>query len=139
MFLNAAYIDANYITSKEPNYLNKKVEYVSSVILKSGIKYRYKGLSLQIQGSYNSAQFSDASNSIEPSGDAVIGLIPAYFVADFSARYAFKKHFQLELGVTNLTNNSYFTRRATGYPGPGILPSDGIGGYFTLQYQFKAK
>ena len=139
LFLNAAYIDANYITSKEPNFLDKKVEYVSSVILKSGIKYRYKGLSLQIQGSYNSEQFSDASNSIEPSGDAVIGLIPAYFVMDFSARYTFKKHFQLELGVTNLTNNSYFTRRATGYPGPGILPSDGIGGYFTLQYQFTAK
>ncbi|MGB0915129.1 MAG: TonB-dependent receptor domain-containing protein [Crocinitomicaceae bacterium] len=139
LFLNAAYIDANYITSKEPNFLDKKVEYVSSYILKSGIKYRFKGLSLQVQGSYNSEQFSDASNSIEPSGDAVIGLIPAYFVMDFSARYAFKKHFQLELGVTNFTNNKYFTRRATGYPGPGILPSDGIGGYFTLQYQFTAK
>jgi Fe(3+) dicitrate transport protein len=139
LFLNAAYIDANYITSKEPNFLDKKVEYVSSYILKSGIKYRHKGLSLQIQGSYNSEQFSDASNSIEPSGDAVIGLIPAYFVMDFSASYSFKKHFRLELGVTNLTNNSYFTRRATGYPGPGILPSDGIGGYFTLQYQFSAK
>jgi len=58
---------------------------------------------------------------------------------DFSARYAFKKRFQLELGVTNFTNNKYFTRRATGYPGPGILPSDGIGGYFTLQYQFSSK
>ncbi|MEJ6776351.1 MAG: TonB-dependent receptor [Crocinitomicaceae bacterium] len=139
LFLNVAYIDANYISSKETNYLDKKVEYVSSWILKSGIKYRFKGLSLQIQGSYNSEQFSDASNSIEPSGDAVIGLIPAYFVMDFSSRYAFKKHFQLEFGVTNLTNNKYFTRRATGYPGPGILPSDGIGAYFTLQYKFSAK
>jgi len=25
----------------------------------------------------------------------------------------------------NLTDEKYFTRRATGYPGPGILPSDG--------------
>ncbi|MDG1146842.1 MAG: TonB-dependent receptor [Crocinitomicaceae bacterium] len=139
LFINAAYIDANYITSKEANYIGKKVEYVSSRILKSGIKYRFKGMSFQIQGSYNSSQFSDASNSITPSGDAVIGLIPAYFVMDFSARYAFKKHFQLELGVTNLTNSSYFTRRATGYPGPGILPSDGIGGYLTLHYKFSAK
>jgi hypothetical protein len=31
---------------------------------------------------------------------------------------------KLEAGVTNFTNNSYFTRRATGYPGPGIIPSD---------------
>jgi Fe(3+) dicitrate transport protein len=27
----------------------------------------------------------------------------------------------------------YFTRRATGYPGPGILPSDGRSYFMTLQ------
>ena len=139
LFVNAAYINANYIRSKEPNYIGKKVEYVSSVILKSGLKYRFKGWSIQVQGSYNSEQFSDASNSVVPSGDAVIGLIPAYYVFDFSGRYAFTDYFQVELGVTNFTNQSYFTRRATGYPGPGILPSDGIGGYLTLQYKFRAK
>ena len=63
LFVNGAYINANYIRSKEPNYVEKKVEYVSSVILKSGIKYRYKGWSFQVQGSYNSEQFSDASNA----------------------------------------------------------------------------
>jgi hypothetical protein len=33
---------------------------------------------------------------------------------------------KLETGswCTNFTNNSYFKRRATGYPGPGIIPSD---------------
>ena len=139
MFVNTAFINANYLSSKESNFSDKKVEYVSSIILKSGVKYRYNGLSFQLQGSYNSEQFSDASNSIIPSGDAVIGLIPSYFVMDFSGRYTFSKYFQLELGVNNLTNASYFTRRATGYPGPGILPSDGIGGYFTVQYRFKAK
>lgn len=139
LFVNGAYINANYIRSKEPNYVNKKVEYVSSIILKSGLKYRYKGWSVQIQGSYNSEQFSDASNAIEPSGDAVIGLIPSYFVFDFSGRYAFEKHFQIEIGVNNFTNQKYFTRRATGYPGPGILPSDGINAYLTFQYKFAVK
>ena len=139
LFINAAYINANYIRSKEPNYLNKKVEYVSSVILKSGIKYRYKGWSFQVQGSYNSEQFADASNSVAPSGDAVIGLIPSYYVFDFSGSYSFTKLFQIELGVNNFTNTKYFTRRATGYPGPGILPSDGINGYITLQYKFGMK
>lgn len=135
LFVNAAYINAKYITSKEPNFIDKQVEYVSPFILKSGIRYRYKGWNFQIQGSYNSAQFADASNSVIPSGDAVIGEVPAYFVFDASGRYTFPKYFQVEFGVNNFTNQSYFTRRATGYPGPGILPSDGISAYVTLQFQ----
>ncbi|MDX1651122.1 MAG: TonB-dependent receptor [Brumimicrobium sp.] len=138
-FINTSYINANYISSKEPNFLDKRVEYVSTYILKTGLKYQFKGLSTQIQFSYNSEQFSDASNAVEPSGDAVIGLVPAYYVLDFSIRYEFKKHFRIEAGVNNFTNSKYFTRRATGYPGPGILPSDGINGYFTLQYKFSVK
>jgi Fe(3+) dicitrate transport protein len=136
LFINAAYIDARYITSKEPNFVGKKVEYVSPLILKSGIKYKFKGWNFQIQGSYNSEQFSDASNSVLPSGDAVIGLIPSYLVFDFSTRYAFTKYIQLEAGVNNFTNQSYYTRRAVAYPGPGILPSDGINAYLTLQFKF---
>ena len=94
---------------------------------------------MQVQASYNSAQFSDASNAIEPSGDAVIGEIPSYLVVDLSARYTLPYGFQIELGVTNLLNNQYYTRRATAYPGPGILPSDGITIYGTLQYKFSMK
>lgn len=138
-FINASYINANYINSKEPNFLDKRVEYVSSLILKTGLKYHYRQLILQAQFSYNSEQFSDASNSVEPSGDAILGVVPAYYVIDFSGRYQFKKNFSVELGITNLTNNQYFTRRATGYPGPGILPSDGVSFYTTIQYQFKLK
>ena len=138
-FINASYINANYINSKEPNFLDKRVEYVSALILKTGLKYHYRQLILQAQFSYNSEQFSDASNSVEPSGDAILGVVPAYYVIDFSGRYQFKKNFSVELGITNLTNNQYFTRRATGYPGPGILPSDGVSFYTTIQYQFKLK
>jgi Fe(3+) dicitrate transport protein len=136
LFLNAAYTNATYIRSKEPSYVGKKVEYVSSFIVKSGLKYKFKGLTIQTQGSFNSKQFTDATNSVEPSGDAVIGEIPAYLVFDLSARYKFRKHFSLELGVNNFTNQKYFTRRATSYPGPGIIPSDGINGYLTVQYNF---
>ena len=67
-FLNAAYIHAEYVRSKEANYLGNQVEYVSPIIIKSGLKYRFSRWSIQVQGSYNSAQFSDASNSVIPSG-----------------------------------------------------------------------
>lgn len=135
VFVNCSYIDAVYVRSREANYVGKKVEYVSPVLLRGGLKIRHDRWSAQIQGSYNSSQFSDASNAVEASGDAVIGEIPAYFVLDFSARYALKKYFQFEAGVNNMLNAQYYTRRATAYPGPGILPSDGVNFYVTLQFQ----
>jgi Fe(3+) dicitrate transport protein len=136
VFINASYIQATYVRSREKNYVGNQVEYVSPVLIRGGLKIRSKNWQLQTQASYNSAQFSDASNAIQPSGDAVIGEIPAYLVVDLSARYSFKYGLQLELGVNNLLNNQYYTRRATAYPGPGILPSDGIMIYGTLQYKF---
>jgi Fe(3+) dicitrate transport protein len=139
LFVNFAYINATYIQSKEPNYVGNKVEYVSPVILKTGLKYRVGEFTSQIQFSYNAEQYSDATNAVEPSGDAVVGLVPSYFVFDFSCKYTFSKNFQLEGGINNFTNQSYFTRRATAYPGPGILPSDGRTFYVTLQYKFAAK
>ena len=138
-FINGSYIDANYITSKEPNFIGNRVEYVSNYMMRSGITVGHKQWELKFQFNYNSAQFSDASNAVEPSGDAVIGVVPAYAVFDFSGRYQFKKYFQIEFGVNNFTNEQYFTRRATGYPGPGILPSDGINPYVTLQFQIARK
>lgn len=135
VFVNCSYIDAVYVRSREANYIDKKVEYVSPVLLRGGLKIRHDRWSAQVQASYNSSQFSDASNAVEASGDAVIGEIPAYFVVDFSARYALRKYFQFEAGVNNLLNAEYYTRRATAYPGPGILPSDGVNFYVTLQFQ----
>nr|WP_299204649.1 TonB-dependent receptor [uncultured Brumimicrobium sp.] len=135
-FVNASYINANYIRSKEPNYVGNKVEYVSEFMVKTGISTSFKSWTFKVQYSFNSAQFSDASNAVEASGDALLGEVPAYSVFDFSGKYAFKKYFQVEFGVNNFTNSNYFTRRATGYPGPGILPSEGINGYVTLQFKF---
>jgi Fe(3+) dicitrate transport protein len=65
----------------------------------------------------------------------VSGIVPSYYVFDFSADYEFKKWFIISAGVNNLMNAMYFTRRAAGYPGPGILPSDGRSIYGTLQFK----
>jgi Fe(3+) dicitrate transport protein len=69
--------------------------------------------------------FSDATNSVEPNAAATSGLIPAYSVQDLSAGYTYKKKYSLKSGVNNLTDASYFTRSAGGYPGLGIMPADG--------------
>jgi Fe(3+) dicitrate transport protein len=136
LFVNVAYIQSEYIRSKEKNFIGKQVEYVSPFILRSGLKFATSKWSTQVQFSYTQEQFSDASNAIFPSGDATIGLVPSYLVCDFSAKVQLHKLWSFEAGVNNFTNASYFTRRATSYPGPGILPADGISVYGTLKFQF---
>ncbi|MES2761440.1 MAG: TonB-dependent receptor [Bacteroidota bacterium] len=131
VFVNASYTDARYISSQQSGFNNKLVELVPQTILRSGLTYKYKNFSTTVQGSYTAEQFADASNS-KFSTNAITGIIPAYTICDFSAQYTFKM-LNLSAGVNNFTNEVYFTRRAEGYPGPGILPSDPINFYVTLQ------
>jgi Fe(3+) dicitrate transport protein len=44
--------------------------------------------------------------------------------------------YQLRAGINNLTNEVYATRRAGGYPGPGILPGTGRTFYLTAGIRF---
>nr|MBC7613380.1 TonB-dependent receptor [Pseudopedobacter sp.] len=135
IFSNAAFIKSEYAKSQLPGVQGKQVEFVPSVNIKTGLKFAYKNFKASYQYSYLSRQFTDATNATEGGVAAVIGEVPAYQIMDFSSSYQFKK-FALEASVNNLANQIYFTRRATGYPGPGILPSDGRGFFLTLQYKF---
>ena len=87
---------------------------------------------LSAQYSYMSKQFTDSSNAISGNLSGVIGQIPDYKILDLSLSYYFK-NFTFESGVNNLLNEKYFTRRATGYPGPGIIPSSPRTFYFTME------
>ena len=64
----------------------------------------------------------------------MFGEIPSYSVVDLSYKYE-KERFIIEAGVNNLLDRFYFTRRATGYPGPGIIPSDKRNYYLSLQFK----
>jgi Fe(3+) dicitrate transport protein len=110
------------------------VEFVPNVNLKSGFRLGYRNFKASVQYSYLSSQFTDATNSRESDASAVIGIIPEYSIIDLSMSYQIKM-FRIEANVNNLANAMYFTRRATGYPGPGILPSDGRSFYLTLQFK----
>ncbi len=134
VFGNFSFIDARYINSEEPAVRNKKVEQVPPVIIKSGLAYARKGFKASYQASYIGRQYTDATNA-KSDPNAVIGEIPAYWVMDMSISYTYKK-FTLSGSVNNLTDNRYFTRRADGYPGPGIIPSDARSYFTTLEYRF---
>ena len=134
-FFNFSFIQSEYTSSNEPGVEGNEVEFVPKYNFKYGLKFGYKNFTSYLQYSYLSSQFSDSSNSIESNLSGVIGEIPAYDILDISLNYKLGR-FKFESGVNNLLNNYYFTRRATGYPGPGIIPSPPRNYYFTLQYKF---
>ena len=100
------------------------VENVPAWISRNGINCHYKSISSAFQFSYVSESFSDALNTIS-SFTGVNGMVPSYFLVDFNFSYQLNDHYNIKFSLNNLTDEKYFTRRATGYPGPGILPSDG--------------
>lgn len=129
-FVNYSLIHAIY-TSTQTAYNGKRVEYVPAHIFRTGFTFGTGNFGLTCQYSYTGEQFSDASNAvISPSG--IYGLVPSYGVIDVSASYEWKR-VALFAGAGNLANRSYFTRRAEGYPGPGIIPADPRNVYLTVQ------
>jgi Fe(3+) dicitrate transport protein len=132
VFNNIALIRSSYEKSELPGVRGQEVEFVPKVNLKTGVKLGYENFKASFQYSLLSSQFTDATNATEGGVSAVIGTIPSYSVMDLSLSCQFKK-FRVEGSVNNLADKMYFTRRATGYPGPGILPSDGRSFFITLQ------
>ena len=131
-FINTSFINSKYTKSQQVGVKGNKVEFVPDVNLKTGVKFGYKNLASSIQYTYLSQQYTDATNSVTANLSGVIGEIPSYDVLDISLAYTFKQ-FKLEAGVNNVLDNAYFTRRATGYPGPGIIPAAPRNWYTTLQ------
>jgi Fe(3+) dicitrate transport protein len=72
------------------------------------------------------------NNTKTPSANGVTGLLEDYNVLDFSAEYKFLKNYNLRTGINNLFDIEYATRRAGGYPGPGILPGEGRTFYISI-------
>lgn len=135
IFNNIAVIGSNYRSSQLAGVTGNEVEFVPAINLKSGVRLGYNNFKASFQYTYLSKQYTDATNAIEGGVAAVTGLIPAYSVMDLSLSYQ-QDFWRVEGSINNLGDNMYFTRRATGYPGPGILPSDGRSFYLTLQVKF---
>ena len=134
IFTNISFTTATYKNSQELGIEGNDVELVPPFIFKTGINFRWKKLKAAYQYSYTAEHFSDATNAIF-SPIAIEGLIPAYVVMDLSFSYGWKA-LRLETGINNLSDQAYFTRRATGYPGPGILPSNGRSFYLGVGIRF---
>ena len=146
LFASLAFVDATYgdfeVSSVSNGQIQKRnlkgnqVENAPRKINRLGATYSYDKFSMTWQWSDIGGAFADASNSVAPNAAATVGLIPAYRVQDLSASWNFWKQHSIKAGVNNLSDARYFTRRAGGYPGPGILPADGRTFYLTAALKF---
>ncbi|WP_299769770.1 TonB-dependent receptor [uncultured Dokdonia sp.] len=127
----------NVVVDLPDEIIGNKVEFIPDVNLKTGVNFGYKNFTSSVQYTYLTEQFTDASNAPQSLDDprGIVGSVPAYGILDISAAYTYKR-WRLEAGINNALDESYFTRRATGYPGPGIIPAEPLAFYTTLQVKF---
>lgn len=137
LFSNFTYTNAIYLKSQNKQIENKKVEFAPEFVFRGGVGFKYKTFAINWQISSLSKQFTDATNANYAS-TAVIGTIPKYYVMDVTTSYTYK-FLKVSCSINNLSNNKYFTRRAESYPGPGIIPSDGIGVFGTVAFKWSTK
>ena len=137
LFVNSSLLDGRYTNTVNSFASGKQLEFVAPFILRTGLSFGYKAFKFSYQYSYTSEHYSDATNA-DWVPNAVVGVIPAYGIMDVSASYNWK-WFTFKAGINNLTDERYFTRRATSYPGPGILPADGLSFYVTLRFEIGVK
>jgi Fe(3+) dicitrate transport protein len=136
---NISLLDARYVSWEVPATVSSQdgrwVENAPGIISRVNIDYSINKFSAMFSWSHVGETYSDAGNSAALSGPnsrGVNGKIPSYNVLDLSVRYDINKFVSLSASMNNITNNHYFTRRAGGYPGPGIMPADGRTALITL-------
>lgn len=133
---------------KDLGIVGNRVENAPDRITRIGLTYTKKGLfSVTIQNSQVASVYTDANNTEHPlqanlntTGSALTSLTPnsqigklsSYKVSDLSFTWNITEILSLRGGVNNIENTIYATRRASGYPGPGILPADGRTAYLGL-------
>lgn len=133
VYTSLSLIDARYINTKNTAIADKLVENVPPVLVRSGLSFGSPRFNITYQYAWQAKQYSDATNT-EETPTAVDGAVPAFSVMDLSLSYNWRK-FTVYTGINNLADEKYFTRRADGYPGPGIIPADRRNLYVTLQFK----
>ena len=150
LFATISFIDSRYTDFKiystsgtapnvvitEINLKGNRVENAPRYIHNFGLGWNKNNFSTTLQYKISGRIFTDANNTVTPSANGVTGLLDKYHVLDLSAEYRFFKNYNLRGGINNLTDEMYATRRAGGYPGPGILPGEGRTFFLSIGAKF---
>ena len=139
LFATVSFIDSRYTDFKtfsttgtapnivitENNLAGNRVENAPRYIHNIGLSWGNPNFSTTLQYRMSGKVFTDANNTTTASANGITGLLDDYKVLDLSSEYRFLKNYNLRAGINNLSDESYATRRAGGYPGPGIMPGEG--------------
>ncbi|MFC5411910.1 TonB-dependent receptor domain-containing protein [Larkinella bovis] len=125
-FFEAKYRKGSVINGSENvSIAGNKLEGVPTWITRNGLQLQHRKLFATLQYSYVGQSFADPLNTVLPSANAARGLVPAYGLWDLNGTLRLSRSYTLRLGINNLTNRQYFTKRPAMYPGAGIWSSDG--------------
>lgn len=133
LYVSNAFIDARYVKWNNPAIANdpsksivgKRVENVPEYIHRFGLSYTFEDFSITYQFSSVGDVYTDAANTSVPNVSGTIGKLSGYKLMDLSLTFKFLERYNFKAGINNVTDEKFATRRAGGYPGPGILPGNG--------------
>jgi Fe(3+) dicitrate transport protein len=140
-FIDSRYTDFKIFTTSgsapniiitESNLSGNRVENAPRYIHSFGLSWSNNQFSGTLQHRMSGKIFTDANNTVAPSANGVTGLLDKYSVFDLSSEYKLLKNYNIRAGINNLFQEKYATRRAGGYPGPGILPGEGRTFYISV-------
>lgn len=132
-FLNGKYLTGEvYDGAKNVSVDGNSLPGVPKVISRNGLTFKSRKWSSTLQYSYTSSLYSDPLN-IEFMENGTVGKVPSYGVWDLNSTFEILKYLDVRLSLSNLANKIYYTKRPSGYPGPGIWTSDGRSGVLCLQ------
>ena len=139
-FIDSRYKDFKTFTTSgtEPNVNldGNRVENAPRYIHNLGLSWTNNNISTTLQYRMSGRIFTDANNTQTASATGVKGMLDKYSLLDFSSEYKFLKNYNIRVGINNLFDEEYATRRSSGYPGPGILPGEGRTFYISIGAKF---
>jgi Fe(3+) dicitrate transport protein len=125
-FYKGQYLEGTVVSGgQNVDIAGNELESVPRVMSRSGLSVQARGLTASALLTYADESFADALNTVTPSANAAVGIVPSYTVLDLNAGYEVASWLTVRGGVNNVLDRQYFTKRPQLYPGGGVWPSDG--------------
>lgn len=138
-YMKGTYLNGKLLSGGENvDIAGNAIQSVPEWISRSGLTAESGAVSVNFLLSHTSSSFADALNTIEPTANGAVGLVPAHTLVDVNAGMEATDWLRVRAGVNNLFDEQYFTKRPEFYPGPGIWPGDGRSLQVTVELRYGA-
>ncbi len=133
---NLQLLDAEFTDSNILNQVGKEPAFAPDTVLKAAISfYKENSYSFRLSATSVSSQYFQDSNQPSVAADGTVlvpAKVPSYWTLDFSAEYYLTKNFRIIAGVSNLTDERYYSRVF----GSRIEPAPALNGYGGVGFTF---